>query len=156
VSAPGAKPVNDADTALIPARTPADTGSWDTGGMTHTNTNPNTTITVPSDTTAEPTTRRRARLGLIVAGLAITGLAACGSDDSVTTREPAAAVSDAVRPAMSPDALARWAEGQANASTMSPDAAERWAQAEHVEALEHQARVDEAACQRLSQGLASC
>lgn len=122
--------------------------------MTNTSTN---TTTVPSTSTRSRSSRRRRfNAAVAVTGLAFVGLAACASDDSVTTEEPAAVVSRAVRPAMSPDALTRWAEAPVPAPATSPDAAERWAEAERLEQVEQQDRIDEAACRRMSQGLASC
>ena len=116
------------------------------------------TTTVLSDTTTRSIDRHRIRRGLVVAGLALAGLAACGSQTAVQTEEPAAPVVQAARPAMSPDALSRWAERAASASTVhvSADAAERRAEAERVEEPERQERIDQAACERLAQGQASC
>jgi hypothetical protein len=114
----------------------------------------NTTITIPSDTTDQPeaSKRRRVRRGLLIAGLAVTGLAACGSDTSVDTQAPAALVELPTRPAMSPDALERWAKPATSTAIVSADAAEHAA----VSEAERQARIDQAACERLSQGQASC
>jgi hypothetical protein len=150
VSARLRRPVNGADTGLIPDHARRDTGPWDTGGMTNTS----TTTTVLSDTTTQAVSRRRIRRGLAVTALAIAGLAACGSETAVQTEEPAAVVR-AVRPAMSPDALSHWAEANPSAP-VSADAAEHRAEAERVDELERQQRADQAACERLSQGLASC
>lgn len=114
------------------------------------------TTTVLSDTITRSTDRHRIRRGLVVAGLALAGLAACGAETAVQTEEPAAPVVQAARPAMSPDALSRWAELDASTVHVSADAAERRAEAQRVEDIERQERIDQAACERLSQGQASC
>jgi hypothetical protein len=114
----------------------------------------NTNSTIPSDTSAKPRTNRRhrARLALLLAGLGMTGLAACGSATPVETQEPAAAVERSVRPAMSPDALERWDTSASSGAVVSADAAEHAA----VSEAERQAAIDQASCERLSQGQAPC
>lgn len=114
----------------------------------------NTSITIPSDTTDTPETnkRRRVRRALLIAGLTMTGLAACGTATQVDTQDPAAVVERPARPAMSPDALERWATPATSGVVVSADAAERAALSE----AERQATIDQAACERLSQGQGSC
>jgi hypothetical protein len=119
-----------------------------------------TTTTFPTDSTSVPSIGRRSRGAAagVALGVALGWFASAAlTDDPAATAEPTAAVVDVVPSplVMSPDAMARWAEADAlvvSPLVMSPDAMARRAEADAA----RQARVDHAACERLSQGLADC